>query len=106
MTNIIDDIVTKDPDLFYCEHKNDLEKHIVKSAPFLSFSESLYTYTGEPFPESDTDRLQYLWKRSRAATCAAVTDIWIKENPTQYLNFIASGKRLGDYIHSIGVKVK
>ena len=100
------DICRADPDLF-CLDLNPLEKHVINCAPFLSFDESLHCYNKTiELSNSEYKALNKLWKRSRVATCSAVMDIWIKDNPTEYLNFTASGKRLGDYIKSIGVTVK
>lgn len=108
MSEILNDIVTKDPDLFYLEHKNELEKHVLSNAPYLSFEECLITFEGNPddYPESPTERIEKLWKRSRSAACSAVMDIWIADNPTAYIDFAASGQRLGDYLAKKGVKVK
>ena len=119
-SSITSDICRADSDLFYQDY-SPLQKHCINVAPFLSFEEALFCYEHNPRAEmessiksldpdnlspSQREALNKLWKRSRAATCSAVLDIWIKENPTAYLDFTASGKRLGDYIKSIGVSVK
>ena len=104
------DIARADSDLFYHIY-TPLEQHVINCAPFLSYEESLHCAPNDCNNEHDDHfdckhSLHTLWKRSRAATCSAVMDIWIKDNPTEYLSFTASGKRLGDYIKSIGVTVK
>ena len=104
------DICRADSDLF-AHMYTPLEEHVINCAPFLSYEESLHCAPSDLCNEHSehlncTLSLHQLWKRSRVATCSAVMEIWIKENPTEYLNFTASGKRLGDYISSIGVKVK
>ena len=103
------DICRADPALFEMD-LTDLEKHVVNCAPFLSYEESLHCFPEDDDPSAlnPTQRkeLHKLWKRARVATCSAVMDIWIQENPTAYLDFTNSGKRLGDYIKSIGVTVK
>ena len=109
-SSITSDICRSDPDLFSLM-LTPLEKHVINCAPFLSYDESLHCAPADCNNDHSEHfdcpySLHTLWKRSRVATCSAVMDIWIKDNPTEYLNFTASGKRLGDYISSIGVKVK